>query len=80
MLLKDAVTEFLQYLIVELNRSPSTQRSYTNDLSVFMSFLETNKQERLTLQELTPEILSDYARYLTRECGTGTFCLPHFLK
>ena len=66
-LVKDAITEFLNYLIIELNRSKNTQSGYAKDLHVFMKYLQSIHQESITLQELTPEMLSGYLRYLTRE-------------
>ena len=67
MLLKEAVVEFLQYLIVELNRSQNTRNGYAKDLNVFMKFLGSSNREGITLPELTPDILSEYLRHLTRD-------------
>ena len=67
MLIKEAVHEFLEYLTIELNRSQNTRNGYAKDLNVFMTFLNSSKREGLTVQDVTPEILSEYLRHLTRD-------------
>ncbi len=66
-LLKEGIDEFLQYLIIELNRSQNTRNGYAKDLNVLLKFLESSNREGITLPELTPEILSEYLRHLTRD-------------
>ncbi|MEW5920166.1 MAG: site-specific tyrosine recombinase/integron integrase [Bacillota bacterium] len=69
MLLKEAIGEFLTYLLVELNRSRATCEGYEKDLHIFTAYLESGGRENITLEELTPELLSGYLRHLTRERG-----------
>ena len=70
MLLRTAAEEFLNYLVVELNRSNLTQSGYRKDLNVFLRFLERNGQGDITLQELTPEHVSAYIRHLSQDKGS----------
>ncbi len=67
MLLKEAIAEFLDYLLVELNRSPYTCRGYQKDLNVFTRFLQGQGLENIAIEELSAEMLSGYLRYLTGE-------------
>lgn len=67
MLIKDAITEFLDYLAVELNRSPHTCSGYGKDLNVFLKYLEETDELLLAVQELTPETFSGYLRHLARD-------------
>jgi len=67
LLLNEAIDEFLAYLLVELNRSPYTCSGYQKDLHVFTAFLLKKGLAGLTLEELSPDLLSEYLRYLTRD-------------
>lgn len=70
MLINEAISEFLAYLLVELNRSRATCDGYKKDLAVFTAFLEnSSKREKITLEELTPDRLGEYLRHLTRDRG-----------
>jgi len=66
MLLKEVVDEFLQYLRIELSRSINTQNGYEKDLNDFLQFIN---EDNFTLGEITPQVLSSYMRYLTKEKG-----------
>ena len=66
-LFKEAIDEFLTYLLVELNRSPYTCSGYQKDLHIFTEFLQKKGVAGLTIEELNPELLGEYLRYLTRD-------------
>jgi len=66
-LVKKAIDEFLDYPVVELNRSQATQDGYRKDLNVFSRFLKSNDRESISLEGLTSELLSEYVRYLTKD-------------
>jgi len=68
-LLTEAIDEFLAYLLVELNRSQYTCSGYQKDLHIFTDFLQKEGRGDITLQEVTPDLLSQYLRHLTRDRG-----------
>jgi len=69
MLLREAIEDFLAYLMVELNRSINTVGGYRKDLNIFIKFLESRGRDDIPLEELNRELLSAYVQYLTRERG-----------
>lgn len=68
MLLQQAIEEFIEYLIVELNRSAETQKGYNKDLTSLFRYLKAEKNN-LEVEDLTPGKLSAYVRYLTEVKG-----------
>jgi len=75
-LLKDAIEEFLEYLVVELNRSEVTQKGYKKDLKSFANYLESQGMSNITVDELTAEIISGYILLLNKEKK----CQPNTLR
>ena len=69
MQIKEAVDQFLEYLRVELNRSAFTCKGYRADLNIFTGFLDSKGLAHGELDTLTPELLSQYLRHLTRDRG-----------
>ena len=69
MLLTEAISEFLEYLLVELNRSEMTRNGYKKDLDIFVKFLQQQAREGIIVDELTHELFSEYLRYLSRDRG-----------
>jgi len=63
------IDEFMDYLMVELNRSPVTCRGYRVDLGIFTTFIEAQGLGCAAPEDLTPELLGQYLRYLTRDRG-----------
>ena len=67
--IKEAVDHFLKYLHVELNRSAFTCKGYRADLNIFTGFLDSKGLAHGELETLTPDLLSQYLRHLTRDRG-----------
>jgi len=64
---KEYLNDFLDWLEIEKGLSNKSQENYFRFLKPFLKWLEIKKKENLRPQEITPQLISEYRLFLSRQ-------------
>ncbi|OIN85329.1 MAG: recombinase XerC [Alphaproteobacteria bacterium CG1_02_46_17] len=69
--LSDQISKWITWLKFEKNMSPHTLRAYTGDLTQFIDFLYSHREEKVGLSTLSTTSLTDFRSWLSRKSMDG---------
>ncbi|MDD3020502.1 MAG: tyrosine recombinase XerC [Alphaproteobacteria bacterium] len=69
--LSDQIGKWITWLKFEKNMSPHTLRAYTGDLTQFIDFLYSHREEKVGLSTLSTTSLADFRSWLSRKSMDG---------